>query len=457
MSNDSEEIAKPSAKRFSKKQKGPKKIGFLNRKRKQTEKNSSKALENNTNNRRSVEKSNFNYIYHPQNLNNKQNKNKINQNQQIENSSLAKTKALKPKSKKSLQVFQEFKKHENYKAFPKFAKIKRKIFLNAYDKQSKMAAETRSIFNEYFISFAANATAYQQLFKLLSHFEKTFSEYESKKFQHETKNFLEIKKKMNKLQKILSKSSESVFKINNDKNTVARLDNRAKEQKRRISSKFKLELLNNIRGLNHAQIKGMVCLVLESAEAPSAASFELDINKLSDAKVKELDKYVRSCLLEVKRREFPKQFDKEGYFLLGGNLNYDNAADAYDDGNKFNKFENRNGFYCSEDKCNFENKGFDKCEKNDNNSLNEANCFLGRKQKARFNNNNNNNCNYKLSSSNCLMQTSCTNPETPISNFNKLSKLGERKNSLMLDLESESEESSDEDSYSDLQIGNFKI
>jgi len=404
--------------------------------------------------------------------------------------SLSKIKAFKAKTKMCLQVFRAFKKHENYKAFKKFTKIENKICLNEYDKLSKMAKETRTTFNEYFGSFAAEACLYPKLFGLLSHFENCYREFENKNFIRETKNFLEIKKKMNKLQKIVKTSKNSVAASNLDKsngnqrrishlassgacekNSFLRFNNK---QERKVSNEFKLELLNNIKGLKSEQIRGMVCLVMETKEAPSASCFELDINKLSTPKVKELDKYVRKCLLELKEKEFPKEFYEEKDLLNKDNCvtnqsysddNYAVYKQNYTNNGNNNNIDNKDGFYYAGEKFNHV-EGRD----NYNNYYNaaysineEANCFLGRKQKASFfantiNCNNIGNFNSKsLFSNSFIIQTSCTNPETPVSKSNKLNKISGIKNSLMMEFDSESEESSEEESYSDLQIGNFKI
>ena len=397
----------------------------------------------------------------------------------------SKIKASKSKNKICFQVFLAFKKHQNYKAFKDFAKIENKILTDSYNKLSKMAAETRRIFNKYFSNLATDATEFPKLFELSSHFENIYLEFENKKFLSETKNFLEIKKKMFKFQKIVKKSKRNISFFNNHQagehsnniisqpkafnKTYLHYDKSA----RKISNNFKLDLLNSIKGLNPEQIRAMVCLVLDRQEVQNIRSFELDINKLSAAKLKELDNYVRKCLVEVKNKEFPSEFFKsDNYF---GN-NYDTI-------NKSNKNENSNFFEIgkiNKPEFNFEESS-NQAEKN-HIELNQ-NCFLGRKQKNSFfqiglncetksydiftNGKNKVNNFHRLKSEskaninsfpNCfIIQTSCTNPETPVSHSNIFNNKFGRKNSVVLEPDSESDESSDDESYSDLQIGNFKI
>ena len=69
-------------------------------------------------------------------------------------------KTQKVKCRVCLQIFEAFKKNENYKHFKKFTKIEKSLFSNCYEKLSKMAAEIREIFNEYFTSLSVDAVHY---------------------------------------------------------------------------------------------------------------------------------------------------------------------------------------------------------------------------------------------------------------------------------------------------------
>ena len=381
------------------------------------------------------------------------------------------SKVKKIKCKICLQIFQAFRKNENFKNFKKFAKIEKSLFSNSYEKLSKMVAEIREIFNEYFSALAVDALNYPKIFSLFSHFENIYKDYESRKFINETKNILEIKKKMNKLQKIVKHNRYGNANnniTNRDSSRVWRFDEKGSfyayesNREKRISNKFKLELLNNIKALNTEKIRGMLKLLQDSDnrfDAQNANSVELDINKLSANKIKELDKYVRRCFLETKNKELR-------------NINFhDSGLNVNDYSNKKNGNKNLN----LNSELNLSNINNEKCFQDKAGGCYDSdNYLLGKKHNRSFFDSNNNrdselfyrednkNNNFYSNKSNkiciannTLPQNSFTNAETPNSNINK-SKF-DRGNSLEIDFDPESEESSDEESYSDLEIGKFRI
>ena len=144
-------------------------------------------------------------------------------------------------------------------------------------------------------------------------------------------------------------------------------------------------------------------------------SMELDINKLSSNKIKELDKYVRKCLLDSKSQEM-KDIDKN---FLGRKLKRD---------------------YDNEQLYKEENYGIKNIS--DINKKNEINI---------------NNI-YSNNSKNCfVIQTSITNPETPTSQIknNQKIKFG-KNNSLMVESDSDSDSSEEEDN-SDFKFEGIKL
>ena len=59
----------------------------------------------------------------------------------------------------------------------------------------------------------------------------------------------------------------------------------------------KKKLTDNIRGLPEEQLKGILNLIDQKKEAiEKEGFFELDIDALSEARLRDLEKYVRSCL-----------------------------------------------------------------------------------------------------------------------------------------------------------------
>jgi len=348
-------------------------------------------------------------------------------------------KSQKIKCKICILIFDEFKKDNNYRQFKKFSKIEKNLYADNYEKLSKMASDIRDIFNEYFASFSGDIVNYPKIFGLFSHFEKIYKEYENKKFINETKNILEIKKKMNKLQKIMKISK---FKVGqnpniNGENRLMKFDENASlytyeiNREKRISNKFKLDLLNNIKTLSIQQIREMVKLLQDinnEINLDKISFFELDINKLSNNKIKDLDRYVKRCIIDNKSkglREISFKFDK----------NINNISNDIND----NEFVNDNkNFLLSKKKV--------------------RNFFEDEINKKNFKTNrifieNTSDIDYK----GYLLQNPCTKPETPISHLNKINTIKYKRANSLADSEVESEESSDEESYSDLEIGKFKI
>ena len=81
------------------------------------------------------------------------------------------------------------------------------------------------------------------------------------------------------------------------------LENKSKKKKihpfhtKQISSIDKKKLTDNIRGLPEEQLKGILNLIDQKKEAiEKDGFFELDIDTLSEARLRDLEKYVRSCL-----------------------------------------------------------------------------------------------------------------------------------------------------------------
>lgn len=95
------------------------------------------------------------------------------------------------------------------------------------------------------------------------------------------------------MKKDIREKNISKFKINvNDYNNIPFTE-------RKASQKYKLNLANNIRSLNSEQIKGIVAIISDSFNVDNKI-VEIDVNKLSSYKLKELDKYVKKCLRSSK-------------------------------------------------------------------------------------------------------------------------------------------------------------
>ena len=80
---------------------------------------------------------------------------------------------------------------------------------------------------------------------------------------------------------------------------------------KQISSIDKKKLSDNIRGLPEEQLKGILNLIDKKNEAVEKDGFfELDVDKLSEVRLRELEKYVRSCL-KSSGNDIPTRYQDE--------------------------------------------------------------------------------------------------------------------------------------------------
>ena len=100
--------------------------------------------------------------------------------------------------------------------------------------------------------------------------------------------------------KIIDESDKDIQQyIKNKRNQ----ENKTKKKKlhpfhtKQVTSIDKKKLSDNIRGLPEEQLKGILNLIDKKNEAVEKDGFfELDVDKLSEERLRELEKYVRSCL-----------------------------------------------------------------------------------------------------------------------------------------------------------------
>ncbi len=80
---------------------------------------------------------------------------------------------------------------------------------------------------------------------------------------------------------------------------------------KQISSIDKKKLSDNIRGLPEEQLKGILNLIDKKNEAVEKDGFfEIDIDTLSEVRLRELEKYVRSCL-KSSGNDIPTRYQDE--------------------------------------------------------------------------------------------------------------------------------------------------
>ncbi len=222
------------------------------------------------------------------------------------NQNLKLQKDLVPKHNKKAStsniIYQKFKGSDLYPKFSFFHRIEKSLRANHYSTHQELALEIRGIFQNYFTAAVNDPQAYNDTWKLSTFFEDIYKDYENKIFTKESKNIFELKKKMNKLRKEIREKNSSNLPL---KNTKLKIDvndfNIASEKEKKISKKYKMSLVNNIRSLNSDQIKGVINIIHDNLSVEEK-TLEFDINNLALDKLKELDKYVRKCL-KVKKTQ----------------------------------------------------------------------------------------------------------------------------------------------------------
>ena len=199
---------------------------------------------------------------------------------------------ISKKTESLKNIFNEFKKCENFEKFSQFNKIEKRLRLNSYKNLQEMASDIRKVFDNIFLTFSGNPAQYNEAFRLSNYFEEIYRDHEDKLFTKKSKNILELKKKMNRLRKEIRETGyapNNKLKINiNDYNLL-------NDREKKISKKYKLDLVNNIKSLNSEQIKGIIHIIRDSLNFDEK-SLEFDVNKLPQDKLKELDRYVKKCL-----------------------------------------------------------------------------------------------------------------------------------------------------------------
>ncbi len=120
---------------------------------------------------------------------------------------------------------------------------------------------------------------------------------------------------MNRLRKEIRERSTPT---QNFKNNKMRIDinefNLYSDKEKKISRKYKISLVNNIKSLNADQIKGVINIIHDNLNVDEK-TMEFDVNNLPVEKLRELDKYVKKCL---KIRKSKKCGDTQGVSVNQG-------------------------------------------------------------------------------------------------------------------------------------------
>jgi hypothetical protein len=211
----------------------------------------------------------------------------------------AKTGLTQDVFKKCEKVLQKLKKHVLSDSFfshinpdvPTLGQVEKQLKAYLYTSVFQFGMDVRKIWNHYFTNETNNTEIYQKTFTLSNYFEEIFKEVESN--PEEKTDLHELQKKVNKLQ-------EKFNEINQNKsisNSNLKRERSGSNLDKPMSMAEKNMLGNNIRLLTPEQLKGIIKILNESLSVDQSKKyFEFDIETLSSKKLRELDKYVKSCL-----------------------------------------------------------------------------------------------------------------------------------------------------------------
>ena len=255
----------------------------------ETSKNSTKKVKNTSNHKENGGKSN--------NRNGKISKKPKNQNfgniDNIPNNISPEIVGIFKKCKKGLEKIKESKYCNKYyqsnnPEIPCLANIEKKVNNYEYQTLFDFEMDVRKIWFHYF-----EINKYDEITKKMSEdWEKICTDLDAQNNEMTMNN---IKKRTDKLQKELddfkdlSKDSlpAPVKKVNQQNN----------DHNKPMTVEEKNQLGNNIRTLNKEQLKGIIKILNENNSVPKSKYFEFDIDKLPTKKLRELEKYVKECLI----------------------------------------------------------------------------------------------------------------------------------------------------------------
>ena len=174
---------------------------------------------------------------------------------------------------------------------PCLANLEKKVnnyeYKNLYDFQM----DVRKIWYHYF-DLDPND---ERTKKMSEDWEKICTDLESQNIEMSVNT---IKKRTDKIQKEISEYKEygGITKENLPA-PIKKTNQQNSEHNKPMTVEEKNQLGNNIRTLNKDQLKGIIKILNENNSVPKSKYFEFDIDKLPNKKLRELERYVKDCLI----------------------------------------------------------------------------------------------------------------------------------------------------------------
>lgn len=207
-------------------------------------------------------------------------------------------------------------------------KIEKNLRLNLYENSHNFAMEIRKFFNFHFTN-SPSPEVYRKTFTLSHQFEEAFKDISKPQVKKEKEKNDQNIVQQQKIIKKDEKTNEQPIEINKNK-TLAKTDNKngithinpnnnvpTNPQKsnekpviqkiRPLTSSEKLQLKSDIKSLNNSDLKGIITILSDPNERNNSEFFEFDIEELNPKQLRDLDEYVKKCLLKYQNQNNDNQ------------------------------------------------------------------------------------------------------------------------------------------------------
>jgi hypothetical protein len=180
--------------------------------------------------------------------------------------------------------------NSNNENIPSLSSIEKKMKNYEFTSCYVFTLEVRKIWSYYFANYSNNPDVYQKTMKMSEYSEEAMKDMEVTEDKGDAYN--ELSKKVAKLRKDMND-----IKTHPNNTPVQKKVEKLPICEKPLTPQEKNQLGNSIRSLTPDQLKGIVNILADSLMVDRDKKFfEFDIELLSTRKLRELDKYVKSCM-----------------------------------------------------------------------------------------------------------------------------------------------------------------
>ncbi len=184
---------------------------------------------------------------------------------------------------------------------PSLTLIEKNIKNSKYNDYSELLKDLREVWEYYFQQNTLNPDIYNKTFQMSEIAEKIYNKVDKMNFNIEKIykvndfNLNDFTNKLNGLEKKINDYKDhNIYQNSSNYNLIHKNNNLEKN----MTYDEKNALGNAIRNLNKEQLKGIIKILTDKGlqcKNGNNQYFEFDIDKLSNKKLRELEKYVQSC------------------------------------------------------------------------------------------------------------------------------------------------------------------